>query len=97
MVTCSLCKKEINTFEEGYFQEGEAIFCEKCYANKRWAEVDAKTKALWRANAIRSWMAFIKATEDKEERKKRIDFVKRLKVPSEMEADIDKEVAKLGS
>jgi hypothetical protein len=96
MPICAICKKEINTLEEGYFTEGNVDYCEKCYANKRWAEVDEKTRALWRANAIRTWMAYIKGAANVEERKRRIDFVKRLKVPSDMEKDIDQEVAKLG-
>jgi hypothetical protein len=95
MPICAVCKKEI-PLDEGYFTEGTLDFCEKCYANKRWQEMDVKGRALWRANAITTWIGIIKATTDKEERKKLIDMVKSRKVPTDMEADIDNEVAKLG-
>jgi len=91
MVTCAICKKEI-PLDEGFFTEGNLDYCEKCYADKRWNEVDGKTRAAWRKN-ITVWIRWVNEASDKEERKRRLDYVKRLKVPKALETDIDAAVA----
>ncbi|MEM2293272.1 MAG: hypothetical protein QXX41_08350 [Nitrososphaerota archaeon] len=52
MVTCSKCRKEIDVFEEGYFEENKVVYCEKCYAEKRFNEVDDVVKAKWLENVL---------------------------------------------
>jgi len=85
---CSRCGKEIIATEEGYFVEGEAIYCEKCYADKRWNEMDPKSKALWRLNMLKIWRAWINSAVDEEEKRKRRELVIRLKIPKDLEGEI---------
>lgn len=47
-IRCKKCKLDINPHDKecGYFQENNKIYCEKCYANKRFKEVEDKSKWL---------------------------------------------------
>jgi len=96
-IKCHECGKEIDTFVEGYFNEYSpppesaliATYCEKCYANKRWLEVDVETKRKWRTN-IRALIASIKRIEVLEERRRLFKELKR-KVPMELEPEVPEE------
>jgi len=86
---CTACDREINVDEEGHFREAGLIYCEKCYANKRWAEVDAETKRKWREQ-VRILVNEIKRIVPPEERKKALALLKR-KIPSATEDELKNE------
>ena len=55
MLICKGCNKPINPLDPecGYFIERDgSIYCEKCYAEKRWKEVDDRTKNEWIRNVL---------------------------------------------
>jgi len=89
MVKCTVCGTEIKP-EEGYFTEAEKDYHEKCYADKRWGEVDRATKRKWRENIRSAWFEWIKEAETDEEKKERKDFVKKFKVPKALDKEVDK-------
>ena len=90
MLKCAVCGKEIDVFEEGYFEEGGLIYCEKCYADKRWREVDEETKRKWRENIEAVWGSWMKQKGlTDEERAKRREYVKKFKVPKLLEKEVD--------
>jgi len=88
-VKCAECDREINPLQEGHFIEAERIFCEKCYANKRWGEVDADTKRAWREQII-ILVREARRIEDPEERREALKQLKR-KVPAELEGEVPEE------
>jgi len=96
-IKCHECGRDIDPFAEGYFSEYSpppesaliATYCEKCYAEKRWVEVDEDTKLKWR-RSVRALVASIKRIEDVEERKRVLAGLKR-KVPRELEPEVPEE------
>jgi hypothetical protein len=89
MVTCSSCNQEIDTSQFGYFTEGDLIYCEKCYANKRFNELKLNIVA------IRKWIENVKAaiivelqTAQTNEEKKKIKEKWKKKIPSAWEGEI---------
>jgi len=89
MVKCVVCGKIIKP-DEGFFTEADKDYCEKCYADKRWGEVDAETKKKWREQIRLSWFQWIKEAETDEEKKERKEFVKKFKVPKKLDKEVDK-------
>jgi len=86
---CTVCDREINTLEEGYFIEAGTVYCTKCYANERWREVDAETKRKWREQ-IRILVNEARRIEELEERKRALVLLKK-KVPEELEDEVPEE------
>jgi len=84
-----VCGKIIKP-EEGYFTENNKDYCEKCYTNKRWNEVDTETKRKWKEQIKLSWYQWIKEAETKEEKKARKEFVKKYKIPKALDKEVDK-------
>jgi hypothetical protein len=89
MPTCSNCNQEIDTGQYGYFEEAGKIYCEKCYANKRFDELKLNVPA------IRKWLENVKAavtielqtaTSDEEKKKVREKWLK--KIPTVWEGEI---------
>jgi len=74
---------------EGYYREAELVYCEKCYAEKRWTEVDAETKRKWREQ-IRILANEARRIEDIEERKRALALLKK-KIPKELEDEVPEE------
>jgi len=58
---CSACGRDM-TETGDFFVEGGKAYCPKCYANKRWKELDAKARAEW----IRSLKAWLKVAREQE-------------------------------
>jgi len=58
---CSACGRDM-TETSDFFAEGGKVFCPKCYANKRWKELDAKARAAWQ-KALKAWL---KRAQDEE-------------------------------
>jgi len=87
MTNCDVCGREIG-LDEGYFVEAGKTYCEKCYADKRWDEVDAETRRKWRENIRNTWVRWIKEAPDEEERRKRREYVLRYKVPKAFEGEV---------
>ena len=85
---CSICNKEI-TLDEGFFEEMGKVYCEKCYADKRWSEVDEKTRMKWREQIRNIWLKWINEAMDEEEKKKRREYVIKHKVPKALEREIE--------
>jgi len=94
---CANCGRAIDPFTEGHFREYTpppersliAIYCEKCYAEKRWAEADEETKRARERN-VRALVVSIKLIPDPEERKRVLAGLKR-KVPRELEPGVPEE------
>jgi len=80
---CTACAREIDALDEGYFEEGRKSYCEKCYANKRWQEVDIKTREKWKEN-IEAVKAEIERIPDEAERRRRAERLEKC-VPAELE------------
>jgi uncharacterized Zn finger protein (UPF0148 family) len=38
-----------------FFAESGKVYCPKCYANKRWKELDAKAQKAWQ-KALKAWL-----------------------------------------
>jgi len=89
MVKCVVCGKDI-AVGEGFFTDDAGNYHEKCYADKRWGEVDATTKKKWREQIRLSWFQWIKEAETDEEKKERKEFVKKFKVPKALDKEVDK-------
>jgi hypothetical protein len=51
---CSVCGRDM-TETSDFFVENDKVYCPKCYANKRWKELDAKAQAAWQ-KALRAWL-----------------------------------------
>jgi hypothetical protein len=51
---CTTCGKDM-TETGDFFVENDAVYCPKCYANKRWHEIDAKARAEWQ-KALKAWL-----------------------------------------
>jgi len=64
---CEICGKAIPIIE-GYFIEADIIYCEECYAEKRYREVDKSVKEIWRNELVRI-AEMISEIEDEELRK----------------------------
>jgi len=88
-VKCAECGREIDTLQEGHFIEAETVYCEKCYANKRWGEVDADTRRAWREQILILVREALRI-EDPDERREALKQLKR-KVPGELEGEIPEE------
>ncbi|MCC6049691.1 MAG: hypothetical protein LM580_03235 [Thermofilum sp.] len=58
---CCLCGRDM-TETGDFFVENNAVYCPKCYANKRWKELDAKARAEW-VRALRAWLKNARETE----------------------------------
>ncbi|MEM2534071.1 MAG: hypothetical protein QXK12_08635 [Candidatus Nezhaarchaeales archaeon] len=86
MVTCNTCKKEIDVFEEGYFEENKVIYCEKCYAEKRFKEVDDATKAKWLENVLAVVRSEMRGLS--EEDKKKVKEKWKKKIPTAFETKL---------
>jgi len=84
-----VCGTEIKR-GEGFFIEEGKNYHEKCYADKRWNEVDDETKRKWREQIRLSWYQWIKEAETKKEKKQRKDFVKKYKIPKALDKEVDK-------
>jgi hypothetical protein len=51
---CSVCGRDMTDTSDFFAENGKA-YCPKCYANKRWKELDAKARAAWQ-KALRAWL-----------------------------------------
>jgi hypothetical protein len=60
---CSACGRDM-TETGDFFVENGKVYCPKCYANKRWKELDAKARAEW-VRALRAWLKNALETESK--------------------------------
>jgi len=58
---CNVCGRDM-TETSDFFAENKAVYCPKCYANKRWKELDAKARAAWQ-KALKAWL---KRAQDEE-------------------------------
>jgi NAD-dependent SIR2 family protein deacetylase len=83
MVTCSNCNQEIDTSQFGFFEENGLIYCEKCYADKRFGELRLNIVA------IKKWLENVKAnivvelsTAQTDEEKKKVKEKWSKKIPS---------------
>jgi DNA-directed RNA polymerase subunit M/transcription elongation factor TFIIS len=89
MPICSKCRNEIDVSQFGYFAEGNLIYCEKCYADKRFDELKLNI------TAIKKWLESVKAAvvvelqtaqTDEEKKKVREKWLK--KIPTAWEREI---------
>ena len=85
---CVVCGREIS-WDEGYFEEMGKAYCEKCYANKRWDEVDVETRRKWREQIRNIWVRWINEATDEEEKKKRREYVIKHKIPKTLERELE--------
>jgi hypothetical protein len=58
---CALCGKDM-TETSDFFVENGTVYCPKCYANKRWKEIDAEAQAAWQ-RALRAWLKRTRSEE----------------------------------
>jgi hypothetical protein len=56
---CSVCGKDL-TETGDFFVENDKVYCPKCYANKRWKEVENKTQWI---NSLKGWHKIAKEQE----------------------------------
>jgi hypothetical protein len=84
---CSVDGKEIPE-DEGYFEEGGAIYCEKHYAEKRYKEVTPEVRKKWLENTLTCIKVEIKVAEEQDRPKVIERWIK--KIPKEFEEVVKK-------
>ena len=80
---CKVCGKEIEDGKEPYFISGGYVYCEKCYANKRWSELKAENKHIkW----YKTMIAIAKRIAEIEDKELKKQLAKRFiqKIPDEV-------------